>query len=70
MTYNPYGPPPPIIYKTKNTPVIVEPVTVQELVMTSKAGDITAQQYKDFDSSWTDDLLIELGYAYWKIDDN
>jgi len=69
MTHELDPPPPfPGFYKksflneSKNAPIVI-----QELVMTNKAGNITAQQFKDFDSSWTDDLLIELELAYWKI---
>lgn len=78
-----FGPPPPTPFKKldesvpndlvldSNTMVLINPtVPNRELIMTNKAGDTTAQQFKSFDSCWTDDLLVELGYAYWKINDD
>lgn len=37
----------------------------KKLKMIQKANGMSAAEFKEFDSNWTDDLLVEEGYAVW-----
>lgn len=44
---------------------LIEEKIKPRLVMTNKANGMTALQFKQHDSNWTDELLVQNGYALW-----
>lgn len=48
-----------------SAPVAAAPT--KRLVMTEKAKGGTAEQFRAHDAAWTDDLLVQEGYAIWEI---
>ena len=63
--------PEPEIKETPSTPTTPKsPATaaapVKKLVMTDKANGGTAEQFRAHDSAWTDELLVQEGYARWE----
>lgn len=53
-----------------STPAASAPVAAaptKRLVMTEKAKGGTAEQFRAHDPAWTDDLLVQEGYAVWEI---
>lgn len=48
-------------------PTVAAAAPTRKLVMTAKANGGTAEQFRAHDPSWTDDLLVQEGYAIWEV---
>lgn len=51
---------------TPKSPATAAAAPVKKLVMTDKANGGTAEQFRAHDAAWTDELLVQEGYARWE----
>lgn len=54
-----------VVSETLGEPLGESFIDERKLEMTQKANGVSADEFKQFDSNWTDDLLVEEGYAIW-----
>lgn len=54
-----------VVSETLGEPLGESFIREKKLKMTQKANGMSANEFKQFDSNWTDDLLVEEGYAVW-----